>query len=125
MSATQGPRTPATDFTLEVRTELPQADYAALHALAEKKRTTVARLVAECVRRQLHVKPRVAYAKRRRLDAEDDDAIRRLSALGYSDSRIGREISLAPSTIHSARKRLGLPKRAVTGRTPSTPEGTP
>jgi len=125
MSAVQGPRTPATDFSIQVRTELPRDDYAALTAIAEQKHTTVALLVRECVRRQLRQPQRARYVKRRLTTPADVEAVRELNGRGYNDSRIGRELGFAPSTIGGIRKRLGLPKHASTGRKPSTPEGTP
>ena len=137
MNATQGPRTPATDFTLEVRTELPQADYAALHALAEENHTTIGRLVRECVRRTLHepiperrpgpTTPAPTKSSRGpyvSLTEEHADAVRELYAEGLNDADIARRLGASKTPTRNLRASLGLPPRP-TGRPRTRPAPTP
>jgi len=88
------------ELGVQVRVELPAAQFRALEQLAEEHGTSVRSLVRECVRRQL-----VGEAK-----AVDPKlvSIREMHGEGLSDSEIGRRLGLAHSTVSKHRRRMGL-----------------
>jgi len=113
--------TPEESFDVPVSTMLPVAVYRRMARLAERTGTSVGSLVAECVRRVLAGQmaapvpaPLPASTPsgrnpRRAWTAEDDVRVREWHALGWSDSRMAREMGASQPTVSLHRRALGLP----------------
>jgi DNA invertase Pin-like site-specific DNA recombinase len=110
------------DFSVDVKTSIPAAEFRFLSQLAKREKTTVGVLVAKAVHKQLTTKPvrpvvdvttpdvSISRGRGGRIfGAEQVEALRSLYAEGYSDVQIARRLGYSVSTVHRRRSELGLP----------------
>jgi DNA-binding NarL/FixJ family response regulator len=98
---------------MRVVTEIPDAQYKHLYAVARRTGCEVGPLVAELVRRQLSAPPPEPATDRPRrsnaMTVAEDAQLVRMAREGRNNGEIGRALGRSPQTIFTRRKRLGLP----------------
>lgn len=119
-------------FTVPVTVHIPDTIYKRLAAAGRHHGATVADLAAECIRRALITSGALQRAQggatrkpgdlsptgrrirsdvgkpRHRWTENDDDEVRRMHTLGYSDGQIGAELNWSGAQISVKRTALGL-----------------
>lgn len=109
------------DFSVDVKTSLPAAEFRFLAQVAKRQNVTVGVLVARAVHAQLTDKPvrpivevgrpeiSVPRGRGGRLFGDEQrEALRSMHAEGYSDVQIARRLGYSVSTVQRRRNELGL-----------------